>query len=188
MASALADDLAEIVLRIAVLGDQLLVAKRFVERIEIRALDVFDDSDFKRRAIVNVANDNRDFGEPGQLCGTPAALAGDDLVAIDADGASNDRLDNTMLTDRIGEILEFGFVELTTRVARVARYELDRHAPIRIDRGRGSCPCLQRLIHLADQRGQSATKPPLRAIVVHIVTRVKLRYRNDYAALRWRSR
>ncbi|MCY1236149.1 hypothetical protein D9M72_487920 [compost metagenome] len=65
VAAALADNFAEIVLRVTVFGNQLLIAERLVERVEIRALNVLDDRDLERRAIVDVTDNDRNLGESG---------------------------------------------------------------------------------------------------------------------------
>ncbi len=54
MAAALADDFRQFVLRIAKFSFQLLIAERFFERIEIGALDVFDDREFERLSVVGL--------------------------------------------------------------------------------------------------------------------------------------
>ena len=74
MAAALADDLAEIGLRIVVLVDQLLVAQRLFDRIEVGALDVLDDREFERRPVVDVADD-----APGFRSGRRAARRASDV-------------------------------------------------------------------------------------------------------------
>ena len=79
MAAAFADDLTKIVLGIAVLRDQLLIAQSFVERIEIAALDVLDDGDFERGTVIDIANENRDVDQAGELCRTPATFTGNNL-------------------------------------------------------------------------------------------------------------
>ena len=99
VASALADDLTEIVLGIAMFGDQLLVTQCFFERIEIRALDVFDNGQLERGSIVNITNNYRDLNQTRQLRGAPAAFAGNDLIAIHADGTHDDRLHYAMLAN-----------------------------------------------------------------------------------------
>ena len=66
MAAALADDLAEIGLRVMVLVDQLLIAERLLDRIEVGALHVLDDGKFERHAVIDVADDDRRFGQPAR--------------------------------------------------------------------------------------------------------------------------
>ena len=63
------------------LVDQLLVAERFLDRVEVGALDVLDDRELERGAVVDVAHDDRDLRQPRALRRAPAAFAGDDLVA-----------------------------------------------------------------------------------------------------------
>ena len=54
---------------------------RLFDRIEIGALDVLDDGKFERGTIIDLAHDDRDFGQPCPLRRPPAPLAGDDLIA-----------------------------------------------------------------------------------------------------------
>ncbi len=64
MAPALTDDLAEIVLSVTMLGDQLVIPKRLFQRIEVGALDILDDRQLERRAIIDIAHDHRDLDQP----------------------------------------------------------------------------------------------------------------------------
>ncbi len=61
MAAALADDLSEIGLRVIVLVEQLLVAERLLDRIEVGALHVLDDGELEGDAVVDVAHDDRNL-------------------------------------------------------------------------------------------------------------------------------
>ena len=79
MAAALADDLAEIGLRVLMIIDQLLVAERFLDRVEIGTLDVLDDRQLECGAIVDIADEHRDLDQSGPLGSTPATLARNDL-------------------------------------------------------------------------------------------------------------
>ena len=109
MAAALADDFAEIVLGIAMLGDQLLIAERLLQRIEIGALDVLDDREFQRRLVVHVTDDDRNFDKARQLRGAPAPFAGDDLVNVRLGDRAERRPAGRCRAARIevGEILQF---------------------------------------------------------------------------------
>ena len=62
------------------------------------------------------------------LGGSPAPLAGDDLVRVgDAgNGANEDRLNDPALLDRGGELVELGIVEALARIAWIGTQELDR--------------------------------------------------------------
>jgi hypothetical protein len=99
VAAALADDPGDFVLRMIELGRQHLIAGRLLERIEISALHVLDDRKLQRFGVAGVEHDHRHLVQAGALRGAPASLAGDDLVAVGAAHAHNDRLDDAALTD-----------------------------------------------------------------------------------------
>src|SRR5690349_12237424 len=60
------------------------------------------------------------------LRGAPAALAGDQLVTPAGERADDHRLDHPALADRVGELVERGFVEVAPRLLGM-----------RLDRGDG---------------------------------------------------
>ena len=64
--------------------------------------------------------------EPGQLGGAPAALAGDELVAVRSDRADEDGLQDAMLADRRGELVERLLVEGQARLLGVRLDVVDR--------------------------------------------------------------
>ena len=57
------------------------------DRIQVFALDVLDECDFQQAVLGKILNDHRNFGEAGQSCGSPAALAGYQLIAVTCLGA-----------------------------------------------------------------------------------------------------
>ena len=59
VASALSDRRGDSLLRSAEPFNQRLVSCRFFQRIEVAALDVFDDADFQHFEIVELSNDDR---------------------------------------------------------------------------------------------------------------------------------
>jgi hypothetical protein len=144
MAAALADHLAEIGLRVAVLVDQLLIARRLLDRIEVGALDVLDDRQFERDAIADLAMmTGTRSGRP--LRRPPAPLAGDDFItARFARRPHHDRLDDAMLADRLGEIAQILLGEAAPRIARIGIDDIDRQLAIGADRRPGllgpACP------------------------------------------------
>jgi hypothetical protein len=81
-------------------------------------------------------------GEPGRA---PAALAGDDLIAI-ADAANDDRLDDAIRSDRLRQIVQTGFVDVGARLKVVRRKPIDVDVDRRCTRGLGS---------LRDERAES---------------------------------
>jgi hypothetical protein len=73
---------------------------RFFERRQVLALDVLDESDLQLFLFVDVELDGRDLVEAGQRGGAIPALAGDDLVAVGADDADENGLDDALLALR----------------------------------------------------------------------------------------
>jgi hypothetical protein len=73
--------------------------------IQILALDVLNEGDFHEPVVGIVLNDDRNLGKAGKFGGAPAALSGDELVA-GTGGADDQRLDNAVFADGLGEFLE----------------------------------------------------------------------------------
>ena len=65
-------------------------------------------------------------GLPGDLRGAPAALAGDELEPAVVDGPEQDRLEDAVLADGRGELLEGRLVERQARLLRVGLDAVDR--------------------------------------------------------------
>ena len=127
MASALADDLGDVFLRVTVFVGEREIAARFLQRIEIAALDVLDDRQFERFGVADVEHDDRNFMQARALRRAPAPLAGDDLVVVGAARPHHDRLDDAALADRVGELRKLGIGKQFARIARIGAHELDRH-------------------------------------------------------------
>ena len=111
------------------------IGLRFFDRIQIFALDVFDQRDLEQIVVGDVANDDRHFEQAGALCGAPAAFAGDDLVAV-VDASHENRLNDAMAADRLRELFEPRLVDLL-RAAGADWASADR-CRFRLGRGRGS--------------------------------------------------
>ena len=172
MTTALADDLTQIILGVAMLGNQLLIAKRFFEGIEVGTLDVFDNGKFESSPVIDITDNDRNLDEPGQLGRTPTAFAGNDLEAVSSDSANDDRLHDPMLANGTGEILQLGFIEITAGISGTASDELDWNGTIRID-GRPRFAGGNRLIHFTDQRCQAAPEAAFRYVFAHTHTLVR---------------
>ncbi len=71
------------------------VGLRFFDRIQIFALDVFDQRDFEQALVRHVAIDDGNFQQARALRGAPAALARHDLGAV-ADAAHENRLNHAV--------------------------------------------------------------------------------------------
>ena len=116
--------------------------------------------------VIDIAHDNRNFDQAGQLRRAPASFSGYDFIAIGRNRTHDHRLNDAVLSDRAGKIVQLGFVEIATGVLRVATDEFDRHHAIRIDAWpAGIHRC--RLVHLSDEGGQTAAKAPFRKIIIH---------------------
>ena len=59
---------------------ELLIAERLFDRVEVRALQVFDERELHRLLVVGLDDDDRHVGKPREPRRAPAALAGDDLI------------------------------------------------------------------------------------------------------------
>ena len=82
MAAALAHHACDVVLTVAEIANKRAIAFRFLERIEIGALDVFDNRKLKRFSIGCLNDNHRYLMQRGALRGAPSALAGDDLKSV----------------------------------------------------------------------------------------------------------
>ena len=129
VAAALADDLGDVFLAAFEFVRERVIALRLFHRVEVFALDVFDDRDFERFGLRDVEGNDRHFVQAGELGGAPAAFAGDDLKAIRRalHRAHHDRLDDAVLLDGGGELSEFGIGKCPARVARIRFQKFDRH-------------------------------------------------------------
>ena len=85
--------------------DQLGKPLGFFDRVEVFALQVFDESQFERSAVIRLADEDGDLGEAGEASGAPAAFAGDQFVAV-IGGADDQGLHDALGADGVGEVLE----------------------------------------------------------------------------------
>ena len=90
------DPAGDVVLAEAELVDELPIGLGRLERVEVLALEVLDERELELVTIGELADDRRDPLEAGGLRGTKAALAGDELVAVDGLG-DQDRLEDAVL-------------------------------------------------------------------------------------------
>lgn len=96
----------------SVLGGKRENRRRFLEHIEVGALYVFDYRKIRRAAAVDLAHDARHLGKPGDRCRAETALPGYKLIFAEAVRAPHrQRLNDTVLRDRIGECGERGWFE-----------------------------------------------------------------------------
>ncbi len=74
--------------------------------VQIAAVDIFDECPLEHVLFFGAADDGGDGFESGELGGFAAAFAGDDLIPFSG-GADEDRLDQAIGPDGVGEFLEF---------------------------------------------------------------------------------
>src|SRR3954466_5332018 len=85
------------------LVDQDRVRARFLRRRELFAGDVLDESEQERVAVVGLADQRRPGGEARLARSAPAPLACDQLPAAGQARPDDDRLDDTLAADGVGE-------------------------------------------------------------------------------------
>ncbi len=133
VATALSDNLTQIILSVAMFSDQLLVTQRFFERVQVGALNVFDDCKLKRGPIIDITNDNGNFGETGKLSCAPATFTGNDFKTVLIDSPNDDRLDDTNAdgSTRQGPAIRSHRND-AARVAWATRDKFDRNRAVRV--------------------------------------------------------
>ena len=99
----LPDALGDLAERQPELVDQQGVRARLLDRRQILARDVLDEAEQQRVAIVGLAHDGGNGRDAGFARSAPAALAGDQLVAALEPRPHDDRLDQALRADRLGE-------------------------------------------------------------------------------------
>jgi hypothetical protein len=148
---ALADAFGDGLVRQAEVLLQGGVGLGFFDRVQVAALQVLDQRQLEQAAVVDrVENRDRHLGEARKARGAPPALAGDDRVSPSPIRGYDDRLDDSLLFDRVREGLQIGLFEASTRLrggwasegrspgpAPARRRRSARRGP---GRGRASCP------------------------------------------------
>ena len=114
-----ADSLRDLAERELELVHERGVGARLLDRRQLLAGDVLDEREQERVAVVRLAYDGRQRREPRLARGTPAALAGDQLVAARRTRPDDDRLQQTLLLDRAREAGRRLGLEAPARLARV---------------------------------------------------------------------
>ena len=78
---------------------------RFLDRIEVFALQVLDECEFEDVLVGGFANDHRRLLQSDPLRGAPAAFSGNELEFVAA-FAGNQRLNNSVFADRVDKLLQ----------------------------------------------------------------------------------
>ena len=94
MAPTFAQSRGKLILRVPVSVHQLRIGAPFFDRVEIGALDVLDDCDFKNFGVGKFSNNDWEFVETRALRCAPTPLTRNDLKSVTArSGPNDDRLD-----------------------------------------------------------------------------------------------
>jgi hypothetical protein len=98
-----ADPVCHLVVSEIEVFDELLVRCRFIERVQILALQVLDERLLQAGDVIDLSDDGGDRRETGTAGSPVAALSSDDLVLARAELPNQNRLENTDRLDRIDE-------------------------------------------------------------------------------------
>ena len=117
----------DFLLRELELFGQLRVAVRFLDGVQVFALQIFDQREFQHRAVVGLADDDRDFRQLEELRRAPAAFAGDQFKKSAA-LAHDERLDDALFADGIGQFPQGLVGKFLARLERGGADAIQRHA------------------------------------------------------------
>src|SRR5688572_11580232 len=114
------------------LANQPVEGARFLEWIQVLALDVLDQGHGDRGFVGHAANHRRHVMQARHLRGAPASLAGDDLVAERLarsdrrERPDDDRLDDALGANRVSELLQALRPHVEARLIAAALQQVDR--------------------------------------------------------------
>jgi hypothetical protein len=119
------DRIGGLLMRDTELRDQPLQCACFLERIQILALDVFDQRHRNRRIVRHLADDGGDAGQSRDLRSAPATFAGDDFIArcfacVGGKRSHHDWLDDALIADRDGELFQRFLAQVDARLVLAA--------------------------------------------------------------------
>ena len=126
-AAGAADGLGGLLVGVVELVDETLNGAGFFQRVQVLALDVLDQGQGQRVLVADFLDDDRHRLELGERSGTEAPFAGDDLVAPIVDRADHQGLQQTMLMDRVRQLLQGGFVHAGTGLIAPGLQQVQGH-------------------------------------------------------------
>ncbi len=97
-----------------------LEGARLLHRVQVGALQIFDDGDLHRLLVGDLAQNGGNRRLAGNLRGAPAALAGDELEAAARQRTNQDRLHHSVGGDGGSQLGQLLFVHLRPRLEGVA--------------------------------------------------------------------
>ena len=116
--SILADRVGNLLLRQMEIVHEPAIRVRFLDRIQVFALNVLDERDRQQLVFRNVSNDHGNFEETDALRRAPATFAGHDLVAA-VDAPDHDRLDDAVGPNRARQVIDPLVVDVRARLKLV---------------------------------------------------------------------
>ena len=155
MAAGLADGLAECLLGELELGHQAVVALGLVHCVEVLALQVLYQSDRSGLGVGHLVDESGDLVKTGRTGRSPAALSGDDLVAVGGSWARayQQRLQDAAEPDRLGQFFQRCRIDTGSGLERIWLQQVERHVA---DSG-----TLRRCLYgdIAQQRSKATAEP-----------------------------
>ena len=112
---------------------------RLLDGVQVFALQIFDERQLQHRAVVRLAGDDGNLRQIQKLRRAPAAFAGDQFKKT-ATLAHDERLDDALFADGIGQFAQRLVGEILARLERAGADAVQRHALdvfAQIGRGRG---------------------------------------------------
>ena len=100
---------------------------RLLDGVQVFALEIFDERQFQHRAVVRLAGDDGNLRQIQQLRRAPAAFAGNQFK-ISAAFAHDERLDDALFADGIGQFAQRLVGEILARLERAGADAVQRHA------------------------------------------------------------
>ena len=124
MATGFVDESRDLILRMAVTVNELLVAIRLLDRVQILPLNILDQRNLGRGGIIDLSDDRRNGMQSRPLRGPPPPLAGDKLEIISV-GTQQHGLEDAALGDRVGELRDRFLVEVDARLGGIGADSAD---------------------------------------------------------------
>ena len=125
--AVLAHLLRKLVLREAVLLDEVLIGEGYFDGVEVFALNVLNERHLHHRFVARRADIGRHGAQARQLRSAPAAFAGNDFVSVVGVLAQRYGLNDADLPNRVGKFLQRSLVELSAGLVRVGLYLVHGH-------------------------------------------------------------
>ena len=146
------------------LADQSLNSLCLFERVEVFALNVLDQRHRGRGFVGHVLDEHRHLVEPGQLGGANPAFAGDDFIALRADGADQHRLHDPLRLDALRELVQRALVHARARLVLAGLQLRQLERVRRVVRGSG-----YGIVAFLDARAEQRFETPAEAAMVTAV-------------------